>query len=115
MDIQTAFAETLAEGRDHLPLAAALSGDETGKSAHVLRQPPRFRRNDEDSRLFMFLQDHEVFDGCFQIIDLARQDMRGTGDGPFVGIKIGVDRMILSDPLVEKIDMIRGRQMAPAR
>ena len=52
-------------------------------------------------------------DDDFQIVDLARQDMRRPGDGAVVGVEIGVDRMILSDPFVEKIDVIRGGQMAP--
>ena len=53
MDIETAFAEPLAEGRDDLPLTAALSGDETGETPHVLREASRFRRDDQNGRLFL--------------------------------------------------------------
>ena len=113
MDIQTPFGEPLAEGGDDLPLPAALSGDEPGEPAHVLGQSSRLRRDDQDGRRLLFLEDLETPDDHFQIVDLAGQDVRRAGDGVVVGVEVGVNRMILADPLVEKIDMVRGGQVAP--
>jgi len=50
-----------------------------------------------------------------QLIYLSGQDVGGLGYGSSVGVEIGMDGMILADPLMEKIDVIGGGQMTPAR
>ena len=113
MDIQAPLGEPLAEGGNDLPLPPALAGDEPGKRAHVLGQPSRLRRDDQDGRRLLLFEDLETPDDRFEIVDLAGEDMRRPGDGVLVGVEVGMDRMILADPLVEKIDMVGGGQVAP--
>jgi len=113
MNIQAAFREPLAKGRNDLSLSAAFSGDELGQSAHIFGQTARFRGNNQNGRRLFFRQPVESSDGEFEIVDFSSKNVRRAGDGIFVGVEIGVDRMILTDPLVQKIDVIGGRQMSP--